>query len=207
MSEKYLPPDNSVRLSQENFDKLFPGYRTNQLTLVIQSDNHSKVTDQQVAQIRNEAVSISGFTDTTWQERACPMIEGNPCVSGPNGSHPKNDSVRVIQNGLLERRRRRQEDHRVAIDHAARGLTVLVGGIPALEQDSIHSLFDKAAADAGDPADHDDAADVPGVRIGGAADQGRRDERADARLDDGHLDLDLRRRSPREVAEFHRRRR
>ncbi len=36
MSEKYLPPDNSVRLAQENFDKLFPGYRTNQLTLVIE---------------------------------------------------------------------------------------------------------------------------------------------------------------------------
>ena len=34
--------------------------------------------------------SISGFTDTTWQERACPTIEGNPCVSGPNGRHPKN---------------------------------------------------------------------------------------------------------------------
>ena len=82
MSEKYLPPNNSVRLAQENFDKLFPGYRTNQLTLVIESNNHSKVTDQQVAEIRNDAASISGFTDTTWQERACPTIEGNPCVSG-----------------------------------------------------------------------------------------------------------------------------
>jgi trehalose monomycolate/heme transporter len=144
MSEKYLPPDNSVRLAQENFDKLFSGYRTNQLTLVIESDNHSKVTDQQVAQIRNDAASISGFTDTTWQERACPTIEGNPCVSGPNGSHPKNDSVRVVQNGLSKANDAAKKLAELRSITPPRGLTVLVGGVPALEQDSIHSLFDKA---------------------------------------------------------------
>ena len=144
ISEKYLPPDNSVRLAQENFDKLFPGYRTNQLTLVIESNNHSKVTDQQVAEIRNDAASISGFTDTTWQERACPTIEGNPCVSGPNGSHPKNDSVRVIQNGLSKASDAAKKLAELRSITPPRGLTVLVGGVPALEQDSIHSLFDKA---------------------------------------------------------------
>jgi trehalose monomycolate/heme transporter len=144
MSEKYLPPNNSVRLAQENFDKLFPGYRTNQLTLVIESNNHSKVTDQQVAEIRNDAASISGFTDTTWQERACPTIEGNPCVSGPNGSHPKDDSVRVIQNGLANASDAAKKLTELRSITPPRGLTVLVGGVPALEQDSIHSLFDKA---------------------------------------------------------------
>jgi trehalose monomycolate/heme transporter len=144
MSEKYLPPDNSVRLAQENFDKLFPGYRTNQLTLVIESNNHSKVTDQQVAEIRNDAASISGFTDTTWAERACPTIEGNPCVSTPNGSHPKDDSVRVIQNGLVNASDAGKKINELRSMTPPRGLTVLVGGVPALEQDSIHSLFDKA---------------------------------------------------------------
>jgi trehalose monomycolate/heme transporter len=145
MSEKYLPPDNSVRLAQENFDKQFPGYRTNQLTLVIESNNHSKVTDQQVAQIRNDAASISGFTDTTWQERACPAIEGNPCVSGPNNTtKPKNDSVRVIQNGLANASDAAKKLTELRSISPPRGLTVLVGGVPALEQDSIHSLFDKA---------------------------------------------------------------
>src|SRR5271168_3719044 len=42
ISETYLPPNNPVRLAQQNFDKLFPGYRTSQLTLVIKSDNQSK---------------------------------------------------------------------------------------------------------------------------------------------------------------------
>ena len=144
ISETYLPPDNPVRLAQQNFDKIFPGYRTNQLTLVIESNNHSKVTDQQVAEVRNDAASISGFTDTNWQERACPTIEGNPCVSTPNGSHPKDDSVRVIQNGLAHASDAAKKLAELRSMSPPRGLTVLVGGVPALEQDSIHSLFDKA---------------------------------------------------------------
>jgi len=145
MSEKYLPPDNSVRLAQENFDKLFPGYRTNQLTLVIESNNGSKVTDQQVAEIRNDASSISGFTEKTWQERACPSIEGNPCVPGPNNTtKPKNDSVRVIQNGLSHANDAGKKLAELRSITPPKGLTLLVGGVPALEQDSIHSLFDKA---------------------------------------------------------------
>jgi len=145
MSEKYLPPDNSIRLAQENFDKLFPGYRTNQLTLVIESNNGGKVTDQQIAEIRNDAASINGFTDKSWQERACPSIEGNPCVPGPNGTtKPKNDSVRVIQNGLSHANDAAKKLTELRSITPPKGLTVLVGGVPALEQDSIHSLFDKA---------------------------------------------------------------
>ncbi len=111
---------------------------------MIESNNHSKVTDQQVAQVRNDAASISGFTDTTWQERACPTIEGNPCVSTPNGSHPKDDSVRVIQNGLAHAGDAAKKLAELRSMSPPRGLTVLVGGVPALEQDSIHSLSDKA---------------------------------------------------------------
>jgi trehalose monomycolate/heme transporter len=145
MSEKYLPPDNSIRLAQENFDKQFPGYRTNQLTLVIESNNGSKVTDQQVAEVRNDAASINGFTDKTWQERACPSLAGNPCVSGPNNTtKPKNDSVRVIQNGLSHANDAAKKLTELRSITPPKGLTVLVGGVPALEQDSIHSLFDKA---------------------------------------------------------------
>ncbi|BBZ46312.1 MMPL family transporter [Mycobacterium parmense] len=145
MSEKYLPPNNSVRLAQEHFDKLFPGYRTEQLTMVIQSTNHSKVTDQQVADIRNRLASISGFTDKTWQERPCPMIAGNPCVNGPNGTTvPKDDTVRVIQNGLVNNNDAAKKLAELRSITPPKGLTLLVGGTPALEQDSIHSLFDKA---------------------------------------------------------------
>ena len=145
MSEKYLPPNNAVRLAQEHFDKQFPGYRTEQLTVVIQSDNHSKVTDQQVADVRNRISGISGFTDKTWEERPCPAIADNPCVAGPNGTtQPKDDSVRVIQNGLVNKNDAEKKINELRAISPPKGLTLLVGGTPALEQDSIHSLFDRA---------------------------------------------------------------
>jgi uncharacterized membrane protein YdfJ with MMPL/SSD domain len=145
ISEKYLPPNNAVRVAQEHFDKLFPGYRTEQLTVVIQSDNHSAVTDQQVADIRNKVSTISGFTNKQWDERPCPAIAGNPCVAGPNGSsHPEDGSVRVIENGLVNRGDAARKINELRAITAPKGLTVWVGGTPALEQDSIHALFDRA---------------------------------------------------------------
>jgi trehalose monomycolate/heme transporter len=143
-SEKYLPPSNPVRQSQEHFDKLFPQYRTQQITVVIESDNHKKVTDQQVAEIRNDLGSVTGFTDKNWQERPCPTVADNPCVAGPNGtSHPKDDSVRVIQNGLVNTNDAAKKINELRAITAPKGLTVLVGGTPALEQDAIHGIFSK----------------------------------------------------------------
>ena len=42
ISEKYLPPDNSVRQAQEEFDKIFPGFRTEPLTLVMKNETVSR---------------------------------------------------------------------------------------------------------------------------------------------------------------------
>ena len=138
ISEKYLPPDNSVRQAQEEFDKTFPGFRTEPLTMVIESDNGQPVTDQQIAEVRNKAMTIPGFIDPDndpskmWQER--PYLDGAS----------KDPSVRVIQNGLVEPQRRgRRRSRSCGRIPPPRGLTVSVGGTPALEQDSIHSLFDK----------------------------------------------------------------
>ena len=67
-----------------------------------------------------------------WQER--PLPDGR--VQGSVGSgHPERPG---------QPQRRGQEDRGAAGDPAAaRGSTISVGGTPALEQDSIHSLFDK----------------------------------------------------------------
>ena len=48
-------------MAQEHFDETFPGFRTEKLTLVIESDADKPVSDQQVADIRNRAMAISGF--------------------------------------------------------------------------------------------------------------------------------------------------
>ncbi|MFY2859121.1 MMPL family transporter [Mycobacterium sp. THU-M104] len=138
ISEKYLPPDNPVRLAQEHFDKLFPGYRTDPLTLVIRSTNHRPVTDAQVAQVRSQAMAISGFIDPDndptkmWQERAY----------APGAS--KDPSVRVLQNGLVNPDSAAAKIGELRSIAAPNGIELLVGGTPALIQDSIHSLVDKA---------------------------------------------------------------
>ena len=137
ISEKYLPPDNSVRVAQEEFDRTFPGFRTEPLTLVIENDNGDPVSDQQIAEIRNEAMAIPGFIepdgdpDKMWQERS--YLDGAS----------RDPSVRVIQNGLENRNDASQKIDELRELSPPRGLTVSVGGTPALEQDSIHSLFDK----------------------------------------------------------------
>lgn len=97
ISEKYLPPDNSVRTAQEEFDKIFPGFRTEPITLVMKNTDGQPVTDQQVAEVRNKAMAVSGFTDpdnnpdAMWKERS--YLDGAS----------KDPSVRVIQNGLVNR--------------------------------------------------------------------------------------------------------
>ncbi|HUH70533.1 MAG TPA: MMPL family transporter [Mycobacterium sp.] len=138
MSEKYLPPNNAVRLAQEHFDQLFPGYRTNPLTLVIQSTNHQPVTDQQIADVRSKAMAISGFSDSDnnpanmWQERS----------DAPGAS--RDSSVRVLQNGLISPNDAAKKISELRSITPPKGITVSVGGAPALEQDSIHSLVAKA---------------------------------------------------------------
>ena len=137
ISEKYLPPNNSVRLAQEEFDGIFPGYRTEPLTLVLQNDDGKPVTDQQVAEVRNRAMAISGFTDpdnnpdAMWKER--PYLDGAS----------KDPSVRVIQNGLVTRNDASKKINELREIVPPKGVSLYVGGTPALEQDSIHSLFSR----------------------------------------------------------------
>ncbi|WP_422743023.1 MMPL family transporter [Mycobacterium sp. WMMD1722] len=134
ISEKYLPPDNSVRVAQEDFDRTFPGFRTEPLTLVIQNTDGQPVTDQQVAEIRNEALTIPGFIEP----------DGDPSkMWQARGGESTDPSVRVIQNGLVDRNDAAQKIEELRELTPPRGLTISVGGTPALEQDSIHSLFEK----------------------------------------------------------------
>lgn len=134
ISEKYLPPDNPVRVAQEEFDRTFPGFRTEPLTLVISNDDGQPVTDQQVAEIRNRAMAISGFTDPDNDPDA--MWKPRPGTSN-------DPSVRVIQNGLVNRNDAARKIDELRDISPPRGVSVYVGGTPALEQDSIHSLYSR----------------------------------------------------------------
>jgi trehalose monomycolate/heme transporter len=124
-SEKYLPPSNSVRQAQEDFDRTFPGFRTEQMTLVIQN-----ATPPQIEDIEQKASAIPGFTGQ-WTPRTA-TDEGT-----------KDPKVTVIQNGLQVRNDAPKKISELRAIQPPKGVTIWVGGTPALEQDSIHSLLDK----------------------------------------------------------------
>ncbi len=124
-SEKYLPPTNSVRLAQEDFDKTFPGFRTEQMTLVIQD-----ATPAQIEEIEQKASAIPGFTG-----------QWTPRVANDEGT--KDPDVTVIQNGLEVRNDAAEKIDELRAIPPPKGVTIWVGGTPALEQDSVHSLLDK----------------------------------------------------------------
>lgn len=135
ISEKYLPPTNQVRQAQERFDTTFPGFRTEPLTLVISRDDEQPVTDQQIAGIRAHAASVPGFTipeagpDAMWAER--------PRLDGATGA----PSVRVLQNGLIDRNTAATSIEALRAIPAPPGVTLRVGGTPTLEYDSIHGIY------------------------------------------------------------------
>jgi trehalose monomycolate/heme transporter len=135
ISEKYLPPTNAVRQAQQEFERIFPSFRTEPLTLVIKRADHRPLTDDQVAQVRSKAMTVPGFIDpdnnpaNMWKER--PYLDGAS----------KDPSVRVIENGLVNRNDAATKVDELRAISPPSGLTVWVGGTPALEQDSIQSIF------------------------------------------------------------------
>jgi uncharacterized membrane protein YdfJ with MMPL/SSD domain len=137
MSEKYLPPNNSARAAQQQFDQVFPGFRTEKLMLVIQSDNGKDVTSQQVADVRNRVIPISGFVEP--DNNPADMWKERPQLPGAS----KDKSIQVIENGLVNRNDAAQKIKELRAIPAPKGLNLLVGGTPALEQDSIHALVAK----------------------------------------------------------------
>ncbi|MBV9515693.1 MAG: MMPL family transporter [Mycobacteriaceae bacterium] len=132
ISEKYLPPNNPVRQAQEDFDRTFPGYRTETLTLVIQNANPA-----QVEEIKSEAGRLTGFTNPSWDERNVSSdSNGNPGTK-------TNPNVTVLENGLQIRNDAADKISQLRSIQTPKDVTIWVGGTPALEQDSIHSLFAK----------------------------------------------------------------
>jgi len=135
ISEKYLQPTNSVRQAQQEFDRIFPGFRTETLTLVIHRNDGRPVTEAQVEQVRGKAMAMSGFIDP--DDNPANMWKERPYLDGAS----KDPSVRVIQNGLVNRNDADEKVAELRSISTPRGLTVWVGGTPALEQDSIQSIF------------------------------------------------------------------
>lgn len=119
LSEKYLAQDNPARIAQEEFDALFPGFRTEPLRLVVTGADASQLSD-----IRLQANATPGLT-------------------GPfEPAAPTRDGINVLQAGLVDDR---AADTAIAVLRGIEepdGVRVMVAGVPALERDSIHGLLD-----------------------------------------------------------------
>ncbi|WP_420753840.1 MMPL family transporter, partial [Rhodococcus sp. O3] len=119
INETYLPPDHPTRVAQEKFDDLFPGQRAEPVRIVIRGAEGGDLN-----QIIKTASAAPGLVEKF-------SIEG-----------PAKDGVRVIKAGLIDRN---ASADTIDYLHSASwpdGVEVLVGGTPAIEQDSIAALLD-----------------------------------------------------------------
>ena len=201
ISEKYLPPDNAVRQAQNAFDSSFPGYRTEKLTLVVQG-----ATPQQLDQVKNEAAQITGFTGT-WDERPVAPDVDDPKI--PIGANGEPSSLPVEGPAVRAAERSRGAQRCLQEDRRAPRHVGPEGGHPLGRRHTGAGTgqhpqpLREAATDGGGADPHDDGADVPGVRVTRPADQGRVDECAHPWVDDGHPDVDVRRRTRLGTDELH----
>ena len=107
ISEKYLPPDNSVRQAQEEFDKTFPGFRTEPLTLVIQSDQPGPAGRRDPQQ---------GDAHQRLHQPDMRRAQRSPPTPTETRAPRRTRSVGSIRERPGGPQRRGQEDHRPAVD-------------------------------------------------------------------------------------------
>jgi trehalose monomycolate/heme transporter len=118
LSERYLSPTDSARVAQQDFDELFPNYRTEPIRLVIVGADPA-----QLNAIYDEANQVPGLTGRF------------------DPDEPESKGINVLKAGLLDKTKADVVvDELRAIDIPP-NVTMYVAGIPALEYDSIHGLI------------------------------------------------------------------
>ncbi|OYD66581.1 MMPL family transporter [Rhodococcus sp. OK302] len=120
INETYLPPNSPTRVAQAEFDELFPGNRTEPVRLVIEGADNAAL-----GQIMKTANTAPGLVEKFTPEQAT-----------KNG-------VNVLKAGLTERNEARPTVDYLRSAEWPEGTTVLVGGTPAIEQDSVDALLDR----------------------------------------------------------------
>ncbi|WP_405163829.1 MMPL family transporter [Nocardia sp. NBC_01499] len=126
-SETYLPPDNPTRIAQQEFDTTFPIRKADPVQLVFISENGN----------------TTGIGDVVKQANRAPGLLTPPGATGPfhtpetSITHPgvyRTDAALAVKNADTT------IDYLRAIP-LPDGVTMLVGGTPAIQKDSIDGLL------------------------------------------------------------------
>ena len=118
INETYLPPDNPTRLAQEQFDELFPSFRSEPIKLVVEGAQGAELT-----QIVRQASEAPGLVEKF------------------SINNPTEDGVTVFKAGLVDRNDADATIEFLRAMDVPDAATVLVGGTPVIEYDSIAALL------------------------------------------------------------------
>ncbi|WP_330178685.1 MMPL family transporter [Nocardia sp. NBC_01503] len=119
-SERYLPPDNKTRLAQQHIDTVFPGRRSDPIELVFVATDSTEVGP--VWSLANNAPGLSGKFDVPQRSATVPSIyRTHALLIDSDYADTTIDYLRSM----------RTPD----------GVSVYVGGVPAVQKDSLDALL------------------------------------------------------------------
>lgn len=122
MSETYLPPDNSTRLAQAEFDETFPLRQPDPLQLVVITENRDAIGD--LYDLVNEAPGLrTDFSVPADAPQRDDLYRLRATLEDADNAGPTIDYLR-------------------ALDLPA-DVTLLVGGQPAIQHDTIDTLLER----------------------------------------------------------------
>ena len=120
INESYLPPSNTVREAQDDFNETFPAYRTDPVKLVVEGADNDQ------------------FVDIVWQTRG---ITGLASPMEKTKSTP--DGTFVLAGTLADRNGGADVVKQLRAIEAPDGVQLHVGGTPAMEVESIEALLER----------------------------------------------------------------
>ncbi|SNY76624.1 putative drug exporter of the RND superfamily [Nocardia amikacinitolerans] len=122
MSETYLPPDNPTRLAQQHFDELFPKRQPDPLQLIVVSDDRTAI-GALYRQVNQAPGLASEFSVPASAPGRTDLYRMRATLADSNNAGPTIDYLRALD--------------------VPDGLTLLVGGQPAIQEDSIDTLLER----------------------------------------------------------------
>ncbi|QKT08894.1 MMPL family transporter [Gordonia sp. X0973] len=151
ISEKYLPPDNPTRQSQEAFDQAFPKERTEAVKIVVvyqvdSDEDQNRLVALQQAANAHDAAAAPG------KQFFSKPFSFEETDGGLSGEYPGRSDIGVVQMSAgfsdwlkdpknKEGPRLQTEAIRYLQNLDKQGLRVYIAGTPALTQDSIDALL------------------------------------------------------------------